>query len=62
MPGLAAVLEELAALGPWAQLSFLLARDDALGGLTPLDALRRGGTAADDVRRIAKGHGTDTFG
>ena len=61
-PGLAIVLEGLAALGPWAQLSFLLAKDDALGGITPLEALRLGGSAADDVRRIVQSHRTDTFG
>ncbi len=60
--GLAFVLEGLAALGPWAQLAFLLAEDDALGGNTPLDALRRGGSAADEVRRIVQSHGTDAFG
>ena len=62
VPGLAVVLEGLAGLGPWAQLGFLLAKDDALGGVTPLDALRRGGAAADDVRRIVQAHGTDAFG
>ena len=62
VPGLSTVLEGLAALGPWAQLSFLLANDDALGGITPLEALRRGGAAADDVQRIAQSHGTDAFG
>ena len=62
VPGLASVLDGLAPLGPWAQLAFLLAEDDALGGSTPLDALRRGGSAADEVRRIVWGHGTDAFG
>ena len=62
VPGLAIVLDGLAALGPWAQLAFLLAKDDALDGLSPLDALRRGGTAVDDVRRIVRSHGTDAFG
>lgn len=62
IPGLAIVLEGLAALGPWAQLSFLLAKDDALGGISPLEALRLGGHAVDDVRRIVQSHGADTFG
>ena len=62
VPGLAIMLDGLAALGPWAQLAFLLAKDDALGGLSPLDALRRGGTAMDDVRRIVRSHETDAFG
>ncbi len=62
VPGLTFVLEGLAALGPWAQLAFLLAKDDALGGSTPLDALRQGGNAAQEVRRIMLSHGTDAFG
>jgi len=62
VPGLAIVLEGLAALGPWAQLSFLLAKDNALGGFTPLEALRLGGGAMDKVRRIVRSHGTDAFG
>lgn len=60
--GLAAVLDGLAELGPWAQLAFLLAKDDALGGVTLLDALRQGGSAADQVRRIVRAYGTDAFG
>ena len=62
VPGLPTVLEGLAALGPWAQLSFLLANDDTLGGITPLEALRRGGAAADDARRIVQSYRTDAFG
>ncbi len=62
VPGLAIVLEGLASLGPWAQLGFLLARDGALGGITPLEALRLGGSVADDVRRVVRSHGTDAFG
>lgn len=62
VPGMAFVLEGLAALGPWAQLAFLLAKDDALGGSTPMEALHRGGSAADEVRRIVRSHGSDAFG
>jgi hypothetical protein len=40
-------------MGGWTLLDFLLAPDDALGGLTPLDSLRRDGTGADVVRVLA---------
>lgn len=62
LPGLAAVLASAAAVGPWATLDFLLAKDDALGDLSPLEALRRGGTAADGVRRILDARKADAFG
>lgn len=61
VPGLAIVLAGLAGIGPWAQLAFLLAKDDVLGGLSPLDALRHGGAAVDEVRRVVQGHGSDAF-
>ncbi len=60
--GLAAVIEEMSDLGPWALLDFLLAEDSALGGISPLEALRRGGHAADTVHRIVKAHTTDAYG
>ena len=60
--GLADILRDLGDLGPWAILDFLLAGDAALGGLSPLDALRGGGAAAEDARRIARTHKTDAFG
>jgi len=60
--GLAAVLEAFAGLGPWVVLDFLLAADDALGGATPLEALRQGGDAATEVDRIIEAHKTDVFG
>ena len=62
VPGLAVVLEGLAELGPWAVLDFLLAGDDALGGASPLEALRLGGDAADGVHRLIEAHRTDAFG
>jgi hypothetical protein len=49
--GLAMVLRSMAAEGPWPTLGYLLAEDDALGGLTPLEALRRGAPYADTVKR-----------
>jgi hypothetical protein len=62
VPGLAAVLEGLAELGPWTILDFLLAGDDALGGASPLEALRHGGGAAEGVHRLVEAHKTDAFG
>jgi len=62
VPGLAEILNELADLGPWAVLDFLLADDAALDGASPLKALRRGGVLAEDVKRIARTYKTDAFG
>lgn len=60
--GLADVLQVLADLSPWATLDFLLAEDDALGGLSPLEALRQGGHPAEEVLRIARAQKADVFG
>ncbi len=62
LPGLPAVLTAMADVGPWATLAFLLAEDDALGGISPLDALRHGGAAADGVRSIIEARKVDAFG
>ncbi len=60
--GLADVIQALADLSPWAILDFLLAEDDALGGLSPLEALRQGGHPADEALRIARAQKADVFG
>ena len=60
--GLADVLQVLADLSPWATLDFLLAEDDALGGLSPLEALRQDGHRTEDVLRIARVQKADVFG
>jgi hypothetical protein len=62
VPGLAGILDALADLQPWAVLDFLLADDAALGGISPLEALRRGGDVAADAQRIAHAYATDAFG
>lgn len=62
VPGLADILNELADLGPWAVLDFLLADDAALEGASPLKALRRGGVLAEHVKHIARMYKTDVFG
>jgi hypothetical protein len=59
--GLAAVLRGMADAGVWAMLDFVLTPDDALGGLTPLDALRRGGAAAEAVRRLVAAREADAY-
>ena len=61
LAGLPEVLAELEELSPWAILDFLLAEDAALGGVTPLGALRLGGDGAASVLRIAKASKSDAF-
>lgn len=63
-PLLATVLAEGARLGltDWAMLDFLLAEDKALGGLTPLAALRGGESGAADLRRMLAAMKADAFG
>lgn len=57
VPGLADLLGRMGRDGGWSVLDFLLAPDDALGGMTPLDALRAGDTAG--VDRLVRARGTD---
>lgn len=59
--GLAGVIEAMRDAGAWATLDFLLAPDSALGGLTPLDALRRGGAAAATVHRLVMAAESDAY-
>jgi hypothetical protein len=42
---------------PWMRLEWFVTPDDALGGLTPLEAFQRGREA--EVRELARGHGAD---
>lgn len=46
----------------WAMLDFLLAPDDALGGLTPMDVLVRNGPDTAAVRRLLTASKVDAFG
>jgi hypothetical protein len=61
---LPAVLEDGANVGMtgWAMLDFLLAPDEALGGLTPLEHLRRDVADSGEVRRLLQAAKADAFG
>lgn len=59
--GLAAVIAAFAEAGPWVTLDFLLTPDTALGGLSPMDALRRGGAAAQAVGRLLAARTADAY-
>ena len=57
--GIADIVGGFAEAGPWAALDFLLAPDSALGGRTPLDALRAGDREA--VQRLIRANQADGF-
>ncbi|MEW6124600.1 MAG: DNA-binding protein [Pseudomonadota bacterium] len=57
--GLAEVLRGFAGQGPWIALDFLLAPEAALGGDTPMAALRAGERAA--VERLIRAETSDGF-
>lgn len=57
--GLSEVLRGFAAQGPWIALDFLLAPAAALGGRTPLEALRAGEHVA--VERLIRAETSDDF-
>ena len=59
--GLASVIQAMRGAGPWATLDFLLAPDSALGGLTPLSALKRGGAVAAAVHRLVTAALSDAY-
>ncbi len=60
--GLAMVLRHMADSGPWSILDFLITPDDVLEGLTPLEALRRGGSLAATVQRQLAAAAADAYG
>lgn len=60
LEGIADVLAGMTEASPWSILDFLLAPDDALGGRTPLAALRAGDLAA--VQRLLAAREADAFG
>lgn len=61
LDGLAGVIQAMRDVGPWATLDFLLAPESALGGLTPLNALKRGGAAAETVHRLVTANRSDAY-
>jgi hypothetical protein len=60
--GLAIVLRYMADSVPWAILDFLITPDEVLEGLTPLEALRRGGSLAATVQRQLAAAAADAYG
>ena len=59
LPGIAEVVRGLEGQGAWATLDFLLAPDSALGGRSPLEALRQGDISA--VERLVRANAGDGF-
>lgn len=59
LPGIADVVRGFKTQGAWAALDFLLANDSALGGRSPLEALRQGDRAA--VERLIRVNAGDGF-
>jgi len=63
VPGLVAVLAWFDLEGAWGAFAFLLTPDDQLGGLAPLDALKRRDPALTAMTiRLARAHDSDGFG
>lgn len=59
--GLPQVLKSMADSGPWVILDFLLSPDSVLDGLTPLEAVRRGGVHAAWVARMLRAMESDVY-
>ncbi|HYZ33463.1 MAG TPA: hypothetical protein VE684_14430 [Crenalkalicoccus sp.] len=59
LPGIPEVLAHMPDASGWAILSFLLAEESALGGRTPLAALRTG--ELKPVLRLVRGHEVDAY-
>ena len=60
LPGIEAVIAGMPEASPWSVLDFLLAPDEALGGRSPLAALRAGDLAP--VRRLLAAREAEAFG
>ena len=61
VPGIASVVEALANQNPWITLEFLITPDSVLGGIAPLNALRRGGEMRHEVERQVRVNVGDGF-
>jgi hypothetical protein len=59
LPGIADVLRGFETQGAWVALDFLLAKDSALGGRSPIEALRQGDRAA--VEKLVRANAADGF-
>lgn len=56
IPCLATVVSGLVESGPWVTLEFLVTADDALAGMTPRDALVKGGAAREQALMLVRGY------
>ncbi|WP_052213717.1 hypothetical protein [Belnapia sp. F-4-1] len=62
IPGLADIIAGLGVSGPWVTLEFLVTEDAVLDGLTPREALLRGGEVHGRVMALVRGYkGGDGF-
>lgn len=59
LPGIADVVRGFETQGPWVALDFLLTKDSALGGRSPIEALRQGDRAV--VERLVRANVGDGF-
>ncbi|MDO9712239.1 hypothetical protein [Paracraurococcus lichenis] len=63
IPGLADIIAAFGASGPWVTLEFLVTEDTVLDGLTPREALLRGGDMHGRVMALVRGYnGGEGFG
>lgn len=63
VPGLAEILEQTDPKRAWGTLAFLITADDQLGGLSPLEALRRNDVnLKETMLRLARAASGDGFG
>ena len=55
LSGLSEVIQGFASSGPWVTLEFLVTKDSVLDGLTPREALLRGGEMRERVMTLVRG-------
>ena len=61
LPNLPEVVKGMAETGPWVTLEFLVTPDTVLLGLTPREALLKGGAARDQAMMSVRGYAYDGF-
>jgi hypothetical protein len=62
IPGLSNVLKAIGLVGAWGTLDFLLAPDDEIGGLSPIEMLKKHPEKLDEVVRLASIQGEQGAG